>query len=68
MKKQTSVQLVCPCCGSDSIYWEATAYWNLALQSFKLSDSQVGFGNCAECMAEFRTADEKIITVDCDIT
>jgi hypothetical protein len=46
---KSKVQYHCPACDSTSVYREATAYWDVDAQDWKLSDDISDNAACSDC-------------------
>lgn len=45
----SKIEYACPQCGSTHILKDATAWWDVEAQQWKLSDHLLDFTNCADC-------------------
>ena len=57
------IKKVCKECGGDDVYAETTAYWDVILQSWEISDGNGAFDDnafCNTCMCDVTLEHEEI--------
>jgi predicted nucleic-acid-binding Zn-ribbon protein len=52
------VRMLCPECRSETVFWDATVYWDVTKQAFEWDGNRYKTINCGNCGAEFDRAEE----------